>query len=179
MNKWLWPVAAVLLSACSFTGYGGTSKFRCNPGANDPHCESISRTYNNSIYGIERMEISPRDAASVRALMQTPAIESGTPVRSQSEIARIWIAPYLDDDGDLVDQSYTYVTLNQGHWLIAHNQQQIVEEFRPVRLLGSGQQNPEENTSNVVQGSPSSDDRVPDIGLTLDHLGNPSPLQQQ
>ena len=52
---------------------------------------------------------------------------------------RVWFAPYQDNDGDLVDQSYTYVTLNEGRWLIEHNRKQIMDDYQPqTRLLGSG-----------------------------------------
>lgn len=102
--------------------------------------------------------------------MNTPALQSGTPIRSQTEIARIWIAPYLDSDGDLIDQSFTYVTLNEGRWLIEHNQQQIIDDYRPVRLLGGGANNPpEQNSRNTTPP-----DQVPDIGLNinLNNLGS-------
>lgn len=85
---------------------------------------------------MKRQVGQPYTDQSVRTLMLTQAYSSGTPVRSQSEIARIWVAPYLDTDGDLNDQSFTYVVLNQGDWLIAHNGQQIINEYRPIRLLG-------------------------------------------
>lgn len=167
------------VSACSFTGYGGQSEFRCSNAfgqSNDPLCESISTNYDASVAGVltdrgaVRSSTQPYSSAAARALMNTPALQSGTPIRSQTEIARIWIAPYLDSDGDLIDQSFTYVTLNEGRWLIEHNQQQIIDDYRPVRLLGGGANNPpEQNSRNTTPP-----DQVPDIGLNinLNNLGS-------
>ncbi|ENW1431122.1 TraV family lipoprotein, partial [Neisseria gonorrhoeae] len=111
----------------------------------------------------------PYTDQSVRTLMLTQAYSSGTPVRSQSEIARIWVAPYLDTDGDLNDQSFTYVVLNQGDWLIAHNGQQIINEYRPIRLLGDGAKTSGSSVETSPTNSNNTNDRIPDVGVNL-HL---------
>lgn len=162
-------------TGCSITGYKSSSKFRCAPaleGEESAYCASISTNYNDSItngytgaQSASRSSNTPMEAQQIRTLMQTDALDSGTPIRSQSEIARIWIAPYLDSEGDLVDQAYTYVTLNQGRWLIEHNQANIVEQYRPVRLLGGSS-----NNAASEDKAPSSGlvpDKVPDLGLKL------------
>lgn len=141
----------VTLSACSMSGYGGSSQFRCRSEwgeSNDPLCSSITQNYDASVAGIlgvnERLRSNNLySQQEAKTLMQIETLYSGTPLRSQTETARIWIAPYLDNDGDLVDQNYTYITLNQGRWLLGHNQQHIMDEYRPVRLLGGGK--PSEN----------------------------------
>jgi conjugal transfer pilus assembly protein TraV len=60
------------------------------------------------------------------------APESGEPIRTQSKVLRIWIAPWEDTDGDLHDQSYIYVVADPGHWLIEHSQRHIVDRYRPT-----------------------------------------------
>lgn len=178
----LLPVLASL-AACSISGYGGTSKFRCAPGQQnngDPLCASISGNYQASVSGTlgtdVRHSTQPYSQAAVHTLMRTPALHSGTPIRSQSEIARIWIAPYLDTDGDLVDQSFTYVVLNEGRWLIEHNRQNIVDEYRPIRLLGG--QSTEQGAQNASAGK--EQDRVPDVGMqmNLQQIANPARSSQ-
>lgn len=170
------------LSACSFTGYGGTSQFRCSPDGsnNDPLCESITQNYQDSVAGVlghngERLSDNVYSERETKTLMQTETLYSGTPLRTQTETARIWIAPYLDSDGDLVDQSYTYITLNQGRWLLGHNQQQIIDTYRPVRLLGSGSKQPEnaqptsddsKKKTNLIDPS-TLQDYVPNIGTVF------------
>ena len=116
--------AMLILSGCStltMSGIGGSEKFRSSNAWNsdDPYCASISSNYVLQD-GMKRQVGQPYTDQSARTLMLTQAYSSGTPIRSQSEIARIWVAPYLDTDGDLNDQSFTYVVLNQGDWLISN-----------------------------------------------------------
>lgn len=68
------------------------------------------------------------------AQMETPF--SGQPIRSAPKILRIWMAPFEDNEQDLHDQRYLYVTVNQGRWLIEANQASIQRGFRPVFQLG-------------------------------------------
>lgn len=169
--------AILILSGCStltMSGIGGSEKFRCSNAWNsdDPYCESISSNYKASVAGVlkdgmKRQVGQPYTDQSARTLMLTQAYSSGTPVRSQSEIARIWVAPYLDTDGDLNDQSFTYVVLNQGDWLIAHNQQQIIDEYRPVRLLGNGAKTSDNTVDPSSTNSNNTNDRIPDVGVNL------------
>lgn len=169
--------AILILSGCStltMSGIGGSEKFRCSNAWNsdDPYCESISSNYKASVAGVlkdgmKRQVGQPYTDQSARTLMLTQAYSSGTPVRSQSEIARIWVAPYLDTDGDLNDQSFTYVVLNQGDWLIAHNQQQIIDEYRPIRLLGDGAKTSGSSVDPSSTNSNNTNDRIPDVGVNL------------
>ena len=169
--------AILILSGCStltMSGIGGSEKFRCSNAWNsdDPYCESISSNYKVSVAGVlkdgmKRQVGQPYTDQSARTLMLTQAYSSGTPVRSQSEIARIWVAPYLDTDGDLNDQSFTYVVLNQGDWVIAHNQQQIIDEYRPIRLLGNGAKTSDSTVDPSSTNSNNTNDRIPDVGVNL------------
>lgn len=56
-------------------------------------------------------------------------------IRSEPTVIRIWVAPWEDADGDLNDQSYVYLQLDSGRWLIEHNRAQIRREFAPQRPL--------------------------------------------
>lgn len=176
-------------STLSMSGYGGTEQFRCGNDfgqGGEPYCNSISENYDASIAGLlnntdmAKRAGQPYSEQGVRTLMNTPGYASGTPVRSQNEIARIWIAPYLDSDGDLVDQNFTYVVLNQGKWLIEHNQQNIMDEYRPVRLLG-GRPEAQKNTGNTAGSGATGNDRVPDVGVSLNlkDLGGATPAANQ
>ena len=61
------------------------------------------------------------------------------PVRTPVTVMRIWVAPWEDKDGDLRDQSFVYIPLNQSKWNIEHNYETIIDEYRPTtRLLGDG-----------------------------------------
>ena len=136
------------LTGCSFSGYGGTTQFKC-AAPEGVSCNSISGNYANAVAGTLGQDNkidhgtsqgyfdgAGRPSKYAQSNRATPS--SGTPIRTQTEVLRIWIAPYQDIDGDLIDQSYTYVTLNEGRWLIEHNQAQIIQEFQPASLIPMG-----------------------------------------
>jgi conjugal transfer pilus assembly protein TraV len=54
-------------------------------------------------------------------------------IRSDPTVIRIWVAPWEDADGDLMDQTYVYLPIDSGRWLIEHNRQRIKKDFAPVR----------------------------------------------
>ena len=56
-------------------------------------------------------------------------------IRSDPTVIRIWVAPWEDADGDLNDQSYVYMQVDTGRWLIEHNRAQIRREFAPQRAM--------------------------------------------
>lgn len=47
-----------------------------------------------------------------------PTLESGTAIRVPPKEMRIWMAPVEDTDGDLNDQRYIYVVVNDGRWIL-------------------------------------------------------------
>ncbi|WP_434778553.1 type IV conjugative transfer system lipoprotein TraV [Neisseria sp. Ec49-e6-T10] len=152
LRAWCLVALPLLLTGCvgGLSGYGGSSSFKC-AAPEGVSCNSISGNYANSIAGndlsgnvtgannIKTERYFPNTQSSSYQPNNRFTPSSGMPVRTQSEVMRIWIAPYQDNDGDLVDQSYTYVTLNEGRWLIEHNRKQIMDEYQPqTRLLGGG-----------------------------------------
>jgi len=68
------------------------------------------------------------------ALMAAPF--SGHPLRSAPKVLRIWVAPVEDAEGDLHDQRFMYVTVNNGRWMIEANRLNIQRQYRPVIRLG-------------------------------------------
>jgi conjugal transfer pilus assembly protein TraV len=160
---------SIVLSACSATGLDASSKFKCAYGENE-NCESISETFSSSISGRKKGD-AIESAPMNNAMRKTPY--SGMPVRTPVSVLRIWVAPWEDLDGDLRDQSFMYVALNESRWQIAHNQERIVNEYRPtIRLLGGGV----DEKKDVAQDKNSDGGSMPDLGIkppidkTLDPL---------
>lgn len=75
----------------------------------------------------------PSTALSAGTGLLTMPIQSGTPLRSAPQILRVWFAPWEDSDGNLHDQSYVYLPVDSGRWVIEHNHRRIQEAYRPVR----------------------------------------------
>ena len=51
----------------------------------------------------------------VRVIQEKPFAE---PIRVQPQISKVWIQPYVDKDGNLVDGRYVYVVVKKGGWLL-------------------------------------------------------------
>ena len=139
------------LSACTnMSGLGGDSKYACKA-PEGVACDSVSGTYANALHNNLPSQRAQRSAAAqkeesegrppkaaVRAASSGPASDSGTaltpsPLRSQARVLRLWIKPWEDADGDLYDQGYVYVQVDNGQWLIDHVQQQIRDAYAPLK----------------------------------------------
>lgn len=159
------------LGACmSMSGLGGDSKYACKA-PEGVSCDSVSGTYANAVRNNlpsqrakqsastrkEESEGNPPQSA-VPALSSVAAGDAKTvvapsPLRSQARLLRLWIKPWEDADGDLYDQGYVYVQVDNGHWLIDHLQRQIRDAYAPLKAPpksiteSSSEPNPGANTS--------------------------------
>lgn len=156
--------STVVMMGCSTTGLDSKKTFSCKLGDTvDTGCKSISQVHSEVGYAP-----TTKVDNQTNATRRTPY--SGMPIRTPIKVLRVWIAPWEDKDGDLRDQSYVYLTLNQSRWQIGHNQENIIDEYRPnIRLLGSGIK-----PDSVVKAT---DDQLPDLGLdkTVNRMKDPMP----
>lgn len=179
-------ISVLMLAGCaSMSGYDARTSFACKA-PDGVLCESMSGIYANAsaknLPGQRnardgRSAAQPgNDGASGNAVLTLP-IASGTPIRSAPQVLRVWLAPWEDADGDLHDQSYLYLAIDSGHWLIDHNRRRIAEAYRPVRAAEGrssiGNDRPGGNLAPAsdasdrtnVEMKPASDGRVPTQGL--------------
>lgn len=136
--------AICLLSGCSsLSGLDAKDTFTCKA-TGGVSCESMTSIYNRTQAGtLPAQQQSPTKASEVpstyrgreSAQLAGTTLTSGQPLRSQEELARLWIAPWRDIDGDLHDASYVYKVIGQSRWLIEHTTQQIMTTFGPRRAV--------------------------------------------
>lgn len=110
---------ASLLSACgSITGLqDAKSDFACSVDLS-PRCASLSSVHESL------------DKEESEALANTVVISDGKPSgdpiatdtplmaprRSPEEILRVWVAPYIDEDGDLHAEHVIFTTIREARW---------------------------------------------------------------
>lgn len=135
-----------LVGCGSLSGFDAGNTFSCQapPGV---LCESMTGIYKNfeqNNLPNQRPNknkadgIAPAEPAHVKnESVLTRPIYSGTPIRSAPRVLRVWFAPWEDTDGDLHDQSYVYLSIDAGRWLIEHNRRRIQDAYRPVRAPSS------------------------------------------
>ncbi|HRH79581.1 MAG TPA: type IV conjugative transfer system lipoprotein TraV [Thiobacillaceae bacterium] len=146
------------LTACAnMAGLDGKSEFACRA-PDGVVCTSVSGVYANTVAGTlpaKQMGSVPHGAAPESATeihpkgqadaprpygaappsSSTPA--AGTPLLSPPRVLRLWFAPWVDEDGDLHDQSYLYVMWHRGEWQLGHTEADIRRQFGPITPIGA------------------------------------------
>lgn len=85
-----------------------------------------------------RRPAEPSGAAQARPAAMSRMSQPLGAIRSDPTVIRIWVAPWEDADGDLNDQSYVYLQIDSGRWLIEHNRERIRREFTPSQRAAAG-----------------------------------------
>lgn len=153
-------MTAVLSGCANMSGVGGSSEFHCAAPGGIP-CRSVSGV--DQAIRAGQVSLSPQPAAPAAPRANDPGLQgsrmddtvpsraslprylpvSGAAVddepglgaiRSEPTVIRIWIAPYEDGDGDLHEASRVYLQIDNGRWLIQHNQERIRREFAPKNV---------------------------------------------
>lgn len=141
------------LSACAnMAGLDGKSEFACRA-PDGVVCTSVSGVYANTVAGTlpaqqtrsvpqgaapeSATDADPKHSADLpRSYGATPtasaAPAAGTPLLSQPKVLRLWLAPWVDEDGDLHDQAYLYVMWHRGEWQLWHTEAGIRRQFGPI-----------------------------------------------
>jgi len=153
-------VFAILMAGCSnMSGLDGQSKFSCAaaPGVN---CQSMSGVAQNADAGNLPFQRSETDKNNVRdnkkesrkaeeeggipeyapdrlkkekmSPADMRAVFTGEPIRQPPLVLRVWMAPYENEHGDLYDQSFFYMQVHNGRWMLDATQSNIRRQYRPV-----------------------------------------------
>ncbi|WNB74059.1 TraV family lipoprotein [Methylomonas koyamae] len=109
-----------IASGCATTEYG------CKGMPDEPSCLSTTQAYqvtNTAITEAPPENNPSSESTSTPALVPplqqpVPKIEDPTPIRTPSQVMRIWIAPWEDADGDLMVSNYVYTELEPRRWMI-------------------------------------------------------------
>ena len=179
------------LGACmNMSGLGGDSKYACKA-PDGVACDSVSGTYANAVrhnlpsQQRQRSTATQKEYSEVKrpteAMRAASSVAAGDPVtatsplRSQARVLRLWIKPWEDADGDLYDQGYVYVQVDNGQWLIDHVQRQIRDAYAPLKPppkpANDSAAEPNPTTTTNTPNSPMLPLRPPSTGFG----GNPTP----
>lgn len=176
-------LGAVAVSGCSsMSGLDANSSFSCKA-PDGVLCESMSGVYANAkANNLPGQRVGHRRAGAEPGQEQPESlgvlpkpITSGAPVRTAPVVLRVWLAPWEDSDGDLHDQSYIYLQIDNGRWLIEHNRRRIQDAYRPVRgptvaPSATGSLNPK--IKSAGPNGPSGDEVKPDASAAAEMLSS-------
>lgn len=145
------------LTACAnMAGLDGKSEFACKA-PDGVVCTSVSGVYANTLAGTlpalrdgNAQSVTPDSASEARPngsaapLKPYPAVPpagtapaAGTPLLSPPRVLRLWLAPWVDEDGDLHDQAYLYVMWHRGEWQLGHTEAGIRSQFAPIAPISA------------------------------------------
>lgn len=113
------------------------------------------RSVASTVYVTPALASSTSGAPSGVAL--PPAAYTSMPLRSPARVLRLWVKPWEDADGDLMDQLYVYVPVDNGRWLVDHTQRQIRDAYAPIMAPRTAQA----PDSDVERESANAETRVP------------------
>lgn len=141
----------LVMAGCSVTGLDSASdRFHCDAPKGVP-CSSTSGVYANSVAGtLPRLPSSAQGgqfaATSANAESAAPpelpgmvtarrvVPGAGQAIRSLPRQLRVLVFPWVDADNDLHDQSYLYMAVDPGRWLIDHTRAGIRNDAPVPRL---------------------------------------------
>jgi conjugal transfer pilus assembly protein TraV len=174
MIRQLMTIVLVAMTAgcSSLSGLDASDSFVC-PKQGGVLCENMTSIYERSKAGTLPAQVQSdkkpnpsttptstpsktSDSATGSSVVLSKPLYSGTPIRSAPKVLRVWIAPWEDTDGDLHDQSYVYLTIDQGRWLIDHNRRRIADAFGPIRppaQRSASSARPDANTVSAMKGA--------------------------
>ncbi|WP_165786334.1 TraV family lipoprotein [Methylomonas sp. Kb3] len=125
-----------IATGCATTDYG------CKGMPDEPSCLSTTQAYqvtNTAITEAPAENNPSSETTSTPALalplqQPVPKIEDPTPIRTPSQVMRIWIAPWEDADGDLMVSNYVYTELEPRRWMIGKAVPTVGSSLIPLQV---------------------------------------------
>lgn len=118
------PLVALLLIT-ALAGCASEPHYACGLPAGVT-CKPVSAVYRSSVAGSftpapmkgtgDRQGDSKAGAAAPPAVVAT--VKPGDPLITPPKLIRVWVNRWEDHDGDLHDETYLYLRLDNGHWTL-------------------------------------------------------------
>lgn len=143
-----------LISGCATTEYG------CKGMPDEPQCLSTTQAYQETNRALPEVTEHPDHATEVVPIpdlsqvvqQPVPKIDDPTPIRTPSQVMRIWIAPWEDAEGDLMVSNYVYTELEPRRWMIGKSAPSLSPSLIPLQVE---QRAPEKRPlADVDEGEP-------------------------
>ena len=133
--------SAMLVAGCAsrLAGLGGSPSYACKA-PEGVLCTSVAGVYANSLRNnlpSQRPAQRGTDAAinvgtAARIPVASTASPDGASIRSAPRVLRVWLSAWEDSDGDLQDQSFLYVVVDSGRWLVEHQRALVHDSLTPI-----------------------------------------------
>lgn len=138
------PAMGIGLAGCTLTGLVGSSDRLSCPLSEGVTCKPMSQVYEESVQGRQADKHheeaatdtggpAPKRADARQSYRLTSSVASPenepVPLRTRPNTQRIWIAPWQDADGDLHEDAWIVVRLDDGEWMLEHVRDRVRAGF--------------------------------------------------
>jgi conjugal transfer pilus assembly protein TraV len=171
--KLILPTALlIVLSGCASLG---ASDYSCKGRPGKPLCRSTTEVYarthkSDQLVKLDRQkgealegeEMESSAPAPIPNPVSSPApqipVEDPLPIRTPARVMRIWIAPWEDEEGDLIASGYVYTEIEPRRWQVgiqnSSESQRVVEPLRQALPVGGVPAEAADNSANTHGGKP-------------------------
>ncbi len=108
-------------AGCSVLSDFKTPRFTCGL-PNGVGCKPVSKVYQQSADGTlgRTSDVTAGSTASVQASATgaVATVAPGSPILTRPRHIRVWVDRWEDPQGDLHDETYLYLRLDSGRWLL-------------------------------------------------------------
>ena len=109
-------ICSLLTGCVNLTGLkDAESDFACSVEMH-PYCGSLSSVHdrlNRSGADETSIQVTTEGTVPDRLAIETPLM---TPKRAPEEILRVWVAPYIDEEGELHAEHVIFATVRRARW---------------------------------------------------------------
>ena len=156
-----------LLAGCSWLGLG-QNDYSCSGRPDGVRCRSAREVYHTTHGGqipaptlTDKKALKKQSSRTPSPANQKPdspptpylapaPLTSAVPLRTPSNVMRIWIAPWEDHRGDLMVPGYVYTEIETRHWLFESQSSDAPRLLKPLEIQG---EKPEFNLQPLVTPS--------------------------
>jgi len=137
------PFPLLLSSLMLILVTGCATQYGCKGMPDEPQCLSTTQAYQATNPALVEPSVEQDNheelhrTVSVPNIPQqqpVPKIEDPTPIRTPSQVMRIWIAPWEDAEGDLMVSNYVYTELEPRRWMIGKSAPTLSPSLIPLQV---------------------------------------------
>ena len=156
------------MTGCTvFDAVSGSDSFGCAGMPEGVQCLSAREVYQatettDTVRGggqrQEKTPVEPSGASTAGERIQGPApaprVSNPLPIRTQSQVMRVWIAPWEDGTGNLHSTSFIFTEIEPRRWQLGMAATEPEVTLRPLQVVQRDQEQPKGDELTLNERSP-------------------------
>ena len=156
------------ITGCAvFDAVSGSGEFGCSGMSEGVQCLSAREVYQatettDTVRGggqrQEKARVEPGGASPAGERIQGPApalrVSNPLPIRTQSQVMRVWIAPWEDGTGNLHSTSFIFTEIEPRRWQLGMAATEPEVTLRPLQVVRRDEEQPRGDKLTLNERSP-------------------------